>query len=386
MQPGRAVVSTVIPFPKPRHALVIGGSLGGLMAAVLLRRQGWQVQVFERSSGQLESRGGGIILQPEVRAVLHRAGVQATLPLGVPSRERLFLDARGSVIQQTQLPQTLSAWSTLYTILREALPEGCYHQGEMLVRLEQNAGGVMGFFTGGHIEQADLLVAADGVNSTVRRLLLPGHEPQYAGYVVYRGLVPEAWLSEATGELLRDRMVFHEYPGSQILQYPVPGEDGGVAEGERRHNWEWYVKTDLATELLGVLTDQEGIYHGRSIPPGQMAEDVIARLHQRATQELPPPFRELVTLTEAPFVQPVLDLAVPQMVFRRVALIGDAAFIARPHTAASTAKAAANAMALLDHLADPQRPVDKALRLWEAAQLQLGQRLVLRGQELGSRL
>jgi len=368
-----------------RRALIIGGSLGGLSTAVLLQRHGWQVDVFERSPGELHSRGGGIVLQPEMKELLRRAGIKPVFPLGVASRERLYLDGRGEVVERVLLPQTLTSWSTLYTILRSAVPNEHYHQGEMLVRLEQDLSGVVAFFPSGRTERGELLIAADGVGSTCRRQVLPGHEPQYTGYVAYRGLVPENDLSPALARLFCDHFVFHHYDHAQILQYPVPGETGSTEPGYRRHNWVWYVNTDLATELLDVLTDQDGIYQGRSIPPGRMAADTASRLRQRACAELPAPFRELVEITDQPFVQPVLDLEVPQMAFGRVALLGDAAFIARPHTAASTAKAAANAMALVDSLAGAGEEVVKALLHWEPGQLQLGQRLVLRGQQLGDR-
>ena len=368
-----------------RRAVVIGGSLGGLFSAVLLQHHGWQVDIFERSPRELHSRGGGIILQPEVKAMLRRVGLQPATPLGVASHERLYLGDDGEVVERVLLPQTLTSWSTLYNILRPAIADAHYHQGETLVRLEQDLTGAVAFFPSGRTERGALLVAADGVGSTARRLVLPGHEPSYAGYVAYRGLVPEAALSAASARLFRDRFVFYHYQNSHILQYPVPGEVDGSDAGARRQNWVWYVNTDLATELLDVLTDQDGVYQGRSIPPGRMAADTANRLRERAGQELPPPFRELVQVTEAPFVQPVLDLEVPQMAFGRIALLGDAAFIPRPHTAASTAKAAANAMALVDSLEATECQVDRALLHWEPGQLQLGQRLVLRGQQLGDR-
>lgn len=374
--------------PSPSHtrrALIIGGSLGGLFTAVLLEKQGWEVEVFERSRGELDSRGGGIVLRPEVQSVLHQAGIEPSIPLGVSTQESLVIGRQGEILERELLPQTLSAWSSLYSILRPCIADTRYHQGEMLVRLEQDASGVVAFFPSGRTERGDLLVAADGVASTVRRLVLPGHNPRYAGYVVYRGLVPEPALSPESQALFRDHFVYHYYAHSQFLQYPVPSETGHVEPGSRRHNWEWYVNTDLGGELLDVLTDQDGAHQGRSIPPGRMADDTTERLRERAAHELPPPFQELVNLTDAPFVQPILDLEVPQMAFGRVALLGDASFISRPHIAASTAKAAANALALVDCLQDSTVPVVDALQQWEPGQLQLGRRLAQRGQELGNR-
>jgi 2-polyprenyl-6-methoxyphenol hydroxylase-like FAD-dependent oxidoreductase len=100
---------------------------------------------------------------------------------------------------------------------------------------------------------------------------------------------------------------------------------------------------------------------------------------------LAPPFQKLVRATQEPFVQAILDLGVPQMTFGRVALIGDAAFIPRPHTAASTAKAAANAIALAEALVKHNHNVNKALKSWEPLQLAYGRQLMASGQQLGNR-
>jgi 2-polyprenyl-6-methoxyphenol hydroxylase-like FAD-dependent oxidoreductase len=93
----------------------------------------------------------------------------------------------------------------------------------------------------------------------------------------------------------------------------------------------------------------------------------------------------LVEATDEPFVQTIHDLAVPRMAFGRVCLTGDAAFVPRPHTAASTAKAAANALALVDSLTAANGDVVEALRLWEPAQLDYGTQLRIHGQRLGNR-
>jgi 2-polyprenyl-6-methoxyphenol hydroxylase-like FAD-dependent oxidoreductase len=80
-----------------------------------------------------------------------------------------------------------------------------------------------------------------------------------------------------------------------------------------------------------------------------------------------------------------LDLGVPQMVFNRITLIGDAAFIPRPHTAASTAKAAADAIGLVDALVEYNHDVPTALEAWEGDRLALGMQLCKSGQALGER-
>ncbi len=93
---------------------------------------------------------------------------------------------------------------------------------------------------------------------------------------------------------------------------------------------------------------------------------------------------ELIDRTPEPYIQIVLDIAVRQMAFGRVALIGDAAFAARPHAAAGTAKAAADAWALADALA-AQPDIPAALAAWEPGRLALGNDLLRRVSEMGAR-
>src|SRR4029077_6054817 len=120
-------------------------------------------------------------------------------------------------------------------------------------------------------------------------------------------------------------------------------------------------------------------------PQGFVAPGMVGWLHEHARRILPPLFLQLVDATMEPFVQTIHDLAVPKMVFGRVCLTGDAAFVPRPHTAYSTAKAAANAMSLADALSLSGGDIMEGLGRWEPDQLDLGRRLRFHGQQLGDR-
>ena len=116
-----------------------------------------------------------------------------------------------------------------------------------------------------------------------------------------------------------------------------------------------------------------------------MPEDAIRQLRAEAAA-LPPSFREMIDLTDSPFIQVVFDLEVPRMAFGQICLIGDAAFTARPHAAAGTAKAAEDGWQLGEAMKAAKGDVLQALRRWEPGQLALGQHLVGRSREAGSRL
>src|SRR5207244_12974431 len=75
-----------------RRALIVGGSMSGLLAALMLRRAGWDVDVFERVESELAGRGAGIVAQPDLIATLRGLGIDST-DLGVEITTRKVLDA-----------------------------------------------------------------------------------------------------------------------------------------------------------------------------------------------------------------------------------------------------------------------------------------------------
>jgi 2-polyprenyl-6-methoxyphenol hydroxylase-like FAD-dependent oxidoreductase len=368
-----------------KRALIVGGSLGGLLSALTLRKIGWRVDVFERSPHALDSRGGGLVLQADVLNAFRFAGVRSGGMLGVPSGDRIFLDRAGAVVQRGHQPQTQTSWNMLYGAMRQALPDECVHAGETLLRFEQAGGQVRAHFAGGRVETGDLLVGADGPRSSVRAQLLPTVQPAYAGYVAWRGLVPELELDAVHRALLDGVFAFQQGHEHMLLEYLVPGEDGATAPGRRRWNWVWYRRIDQAA-LAKVLTDRAGAAHAFSLPPGALPDERATALRADAAAMLAPPLNALVQRTAEPFVQAILDLAVPRMAFGRALLLGDAAFVARPHTAGGVAKAAVNALALAQALDRPGASIDMALREWEAGQLRAGRDLIEWGRQLGGQI
>lgn len=361
-----------------RKAIVVGGSLGGLFAALSLRRVGWEVDVYERSPGVLESRGGGIVQQPEIATVFDQAGLDPEGPPGVVSGERIFLDRDGSIRERLWMPQKQTSWGAMWTAMRSRLPDDRYHAGKELLSFAEEGETVTARFKDGATASGALLVAADGGGSTVRAQLLPRVERTYSGYVAFRGLVSERDVDAPTKALLAERFSFFDEPGTQMLCYLVAGEHA------RRFNWVWYRNADDAA-LARVLTSRDGRRRPTSVPPGELGPATERELREAAARILPPPYRALVAATEEPFVQGIFDLVVPRMAFGRVALLGDAAFTPRPHTAASTSKAAANALALAEALVAEHQNVERALARWEPAQLALGANLYARGKMLGDR-
>ena len=121
-----------------------------------------------------------------------------------------------------------------------------------------------------------------------------------------------------------------------------------------------------------------------TVAPGKVQSRHIEDLKSEAQSVLPDDLAKMVLMTEHPFIQTVVDVAVPRMAFGRVCLIGDAAFAARPHAAAGTAKAAADAWSLSETLRNNRGDIPGALRSWEPGALERGTRLTERARRLGT--
>lgn len=368
---------------KAKKVLVIGGSLGGLFAANLLLRKGFDVHVYERVAEELEGRGAGIVTHPELLEALESAGVTVDETIGVNVTQRVTLGSDGARVGTQQRTQVLTAWGRLFNVLRAAFPSERYHNGKVLASLSQDDASVSAVFTDGSVETADVLTAADGVRSIVRQSLLPQARPQYAGYIAWRGLVDESVLSPSA---LRDVFPYFSFglpPQEQMIAYPVAGKNNAVGAGQRRFNFVWYRPAEESTTLRDMLTDATGKVWLDGIPPPLVRPEVLAEARAAARRVLAPQFAEVVEKTESLFFQPIFDLESERLVFGRVALLGDAAFVARPHCGMGVTKAAGDAVALAAAL-EAHDDVAAALQAYEAPRLKLGSQVVGHARALGA--
>jgi 2-polyprenyl-6-methoxyphenol hydroxylase-like FAD-dependent oxidoreductase len=362
---------------------VAGGSIGGLCAGLALRGAGFDVQVYERVSGPMETRGAGVVVQGDLVELLRTHGADA-LPT-TQCRVRRYLSPDGGDGQVQRAPQDFTSWEAIYRTLAAAFPSDRYHRGATLTDFGNGEGAVRAHIDGHGVVEADVLVAADGAQSPTRRHLLPDLSSTYAGYVAWRGTLDEA---DAAPDLVRffdDAFTFSEArSGGHILAYFIPGEGADATPGKRRLNWVWYVGVGEA-DLPRILVDRDGRQHHASLPFGGTPDSDIRDLRDLARRELHPTLAALVAATPQPFLQTIVDVAPTRTVFGRVCLLGDAAFVVRPHTAGAAAKAARDATMLARALKRAGRNVDAGLSGFEEMQIEFGRGLVNHGVALGRR-
>ncbi|MDA0824083.1 MAG: FAD-dependent monooxygenase [Proteobacteria bacterium] len=362
---------------------VIGGSIAGLMAALVLRRKGYDVNVFERSEAELATRGAGITPHQPLFDAFKQADIEIEDAMGVTSRGRLFLTRDGRIADRNETPQLFTSWGLLYRFLRKALPNDKHHNGANLASVCSNESSVQATFSDDSTHTFDWLIGADGSRSTVRNFVAPHAQLRYSGYVAWRGLLPESELHEDIAAQLNDRMTFYLPPGEHMLGYTVAGPNDSLIRGHRWYNWVWYRPVAIGEDYASVFTDASGNYHVEGIPPPLIRADILAAMRADAQRLLPPQFRAVVGATPQPFLQPIVELGCASMIYQRTILIGDAAFTVRPHIGLGVSKAAEDAATLAQAFSQDGQDLGRTLVEWDAARVGFGSAALRRSADLG---
>lgn len=367
---------------KQLRIRIVGGSLAGLFAGIMLQQAGHDVRIYERSKNGLAGRGAGLVGQSDLLRILRLIGCERVAHVGVVAKERIYLNQDGSIAQTVNMPQTQISWDVLFETVASRIASGSYLLGRHVVDVLDGNHGAELIFGDGSREIADLVVGADGLGSVVRKAVNPeDFRNGYSGYVAWRGLILEARLPSAAA-LLLNRFAFHVRPGVHVLGYLVPGSKGEMDAGSRRYNWVWY-RGVPQSELAGTFTDLDQRPHALSLPRGGLSEDRVTALRADAREVLPPQFAMAVEAEPSPSIQGIFDYEAPRMIGRSIALIGDAAFVARPHTAMGVSKAAGDVLALTNCLAS-EIDLPTALHRFEADRIVVGREIVAYGRQLGA--
>lgn len=366
---------------------IVGGSIAGCSAAILLGRAGHNVQVFERSSGGLVGRGGGIATSaPVFQNLIEEDIIDAdfphitgsTMPFIIRTPEYQYLGYK-----PWEMAINLKAfhWSTLWNNLRKRVPDERYHRGRQVVNAwnTENETAVIRFEDGTESE-FDLVLFADGYGSLGRSLLFPNAGLKYRGYMLWRGLLPEGEMNDSTplGTTV-PRISYLDQQGNFVI-YFVPGHDGAFTEGRRIYNWAAYI-TLPEEELPAFMMGRDGVSYTGTIPPGKIRPEEEARLKRLMVENLPGYYGDIVSKTNDTYVQLIYTARLPAYHKGRICLIGDAGMVAQPFTGSGVFKGLTNIKDLLQAL-QSYEALDEALQHWGAAQVNIGARLLAFGEQM----
>jgi 2-polyprenyl-6-methoxyphenol hydroxylase-like FAD-dependent oxidoreductase len=328
-----------------RRALIVGAGIGGLAAAIALRKAGWEVRVFERSAS-LRELGFGVGLAPNAMAALGELGVGAAV------RARGFEPARaemrrmdGTVLKRADLPPgilggpfVVAMRPSLYGSLLEAADASSVAPGSEAAGFSVNGRGVTLHLADGTNAEGDLLVGADGVRSIVRRQLHPSDPPpRPSGIVSVRGAV-----EGALGHLGGLDAVY--YLGRGIESAFIRASATGIY-------WFFAVAEELLPE--GVRLDAERTH---------AADPLLAYMAPQFDHT----FRAVTSATtELRYDGVLVDRdPLPRWGHGPVTLIGDAAHPMLPHTGQGAAQAIVDAVTLGQLLA-AESEIEPTLRRFE---------------------
>ena len=322
-----------------RTALIVGAGIGGLSAAISLRKAGWNVGVFERAASVREL-GFALLVAPNAMAALRELGVaEVVLARGVaPARgEARRMD--GTILKRVEYPPPEVMGGPTIVALRPAVHGALLEVvGEETITLGCEATGFSAAAdrvtlrtADGDVAEGDLLIGADGARSAIRRALHPSEPPpRSSGLLAVRGAV-----HGATPHL--DGLSGIHYQGPGVEAFVVRASDTGI-----------YWALSLAEELV----------------PAGMREDpaaILAHMSPRFDET----FRAVATGTTDMRVDELFDRdPLPFWGKSVVTLLGDAAHPVLPHTGQGAAQAMVDAVALGQAL-DRNGNVEDALRSYE---------------------
>jgi 6-hydroxynicotinate 3-monooxygenase len=232
-----------------RRIAVVGGGLGGTLAAILLQRAGHEVAVYEQAP-MLERIGAGIFLSPNATLAMRGAGLYEALVATAALPDRFvhrdwdtgritFGRNYGDFPRRYSARQVIMHRGDLQVLLTSGLAPDTLKLGKRLVGIDEKGSSLRLTFADGTGAAADLVVGADGINSHVREILMGAEKPVYTGYVAHRAIFPSDRLgmtvASATKWWADDRYIMDYYLTSKrdeiYFVTVVPSEWQGATYG-----------------------------------------------------------------------------------------------------------------------------------------------------------
>ena len=358
---------------------IIGGSLAGLTLALACAKHGMRVHLYERS---IERTNGGDSLSVDLAALADAVGHDP--------RESPKL-----AVVPAYRDRHLTTWPALYSWLSDAVgqtPSIVVERGKNLTAVHDLGHAVQLDFADGTRSMARAVIGADGYASSIRRVLDPdAPHAQYAGYVVWRGLVEESKLRKPVA-LPSDQGLWIDFVnGHRLVAAVLPGRDGSLEMGQRQVTFAWFeAGRQEMLQRNGCLTGDNHVIG--TLGRNKIDDAIRQELSARIASSWPDVWAEAVALgiqsKEVLSGSPIAEYQPRRLAKGRLAIIGDAAHVVSPMTGSGFASAVQDAAALAQALADMQtaQSVEEALARYEAARLPFAQRLVASSQQASAEL
>ena len=342
------------------RAVVVGGGLGGIAAAVALARAGVDVQVHEQAQ-QLAEVGAGVSLAPNGLRMLERLGVgEGIARAGARYAAAQLRLSDGRAVRHEPYQFAVPGQNVgihradLLALLAGQLPPGAVRTGHRCTGFRQDAGRATAVFADGTTATADAVIGADGIHSVLQGFVVAPAEPVFSGVVAYRGLVP----------------CLPEYPAGTMRMWV----------GEGRHFLVFPVRAGQLLNYVGFVPSETAVRESWSAP----ADPVALAAHFEGWD---PVIGQVIAAISGPggsgFQWGMYDrMPLPRWSSGRLTLLGDAAHPMLPHLGQGVNQALEDAVALATLLGALTSPagVPRALAAYEGlrrdrtARVQMGSR------------
>ncbi|KAH8880822.1 FAD binding domain-containing protein [Thozetella sp. PMI_491] len=341
----------------PKSVIIVGGSLAGLMHGIQLKRQGSNVTILEQDPhSERKSDLAGLSFGTNLEDFIRRYDITGA-KWGIPASGMRAASGKRVDVFRFPVQRQLTSWGYLYRLLRANLdglatqacrdppraPEtdgmAVYRSGQRVTGLTSGDNAVTVQFedvvTGRESSlSADLVIGADGVHSTIRKLVNAPHKVEYSGYVAWRATIPVSAVSRETAKFFSGVVAWQLLKRSYLVCYRMPTDDGALEPDEQVINWVWYYNiADGSSEMQDIFTDVSGVRHEKTVRAGLVRPEVWAQYRDLAVPLMISPYAEVVQKSSTPFVTKVTDDICTESRFLngRVQLVGDALATVRPH-------------------------------------------------------
>lgn len=361
---------------------IVGASIAGSAAAIVLDRLGQDITVFEqRPKGILDDRGAGIALPKKlVQYLIHEDILDKDFPI-LNTDDRIFFRYNPKTDHEeyiTKEPFIASSvhWGALYTNLAKRLPDDKTHYHTKVTKVTKDKK-ILLTLDNKDEQEFDIVFFADGYGSLGRNYLFPENTPQYTHYIAWRGILNR--VDEETNKHLVGNVPFYLYEKGHLLIYCIPRLHTHNPNQEYHVNWLIY---EMIEPGHPIYNDKRS---GENIAPDAMPKEYVDYLHTLAKDHFAPFARDIILQTEKPFIQSIYDSYVPTYFQDNMGLIGDSSILLRPHVGAGSTKALLDAISLKGYLNKQENPTE-ALKEWGQRRQEFGDNLLVLCRDLGDLL